>query len=204
MDRQWGEKPLPFLAVGRVKDGVTLAWETTAKDDTHKEQTKDVFTKLLQAASNKLAKGQRTRLQWNEGSVCCIMDQKGILLYCVVTSLLTYPERLAYQLLYDLQQDVQRLDNVETAKENALNETLGGRMRELIAKYEDSSRWPHAINVNRTSVQSESSLQQPSAISLQARNARRHKMMIGIAAVLAGIIILIIVFANLGKGKKKE
>ena len=100
---------------------------------------------FLQASSQKLAAGQRTRLQWNNGSawppavqrlnmkvvvglsdpkqVCCLMDEQARLLYCVasasladialeltlrcsvwheVTSLLTYPERQAYQLLYGL------------------------------------------------------------------------------------------------------
>merc|ERR1719401_1230074 len=94
--------PLPFIAVGRVSDTVTLASFATDDSAPQTAQTKEVFRKLLAAAASKLSPGQRTRLQWNDGSVCCLMDPKGELLYCVVTSLLTYPERLAYQLLYDV------------------------------------------------------------------------------------------------------
>merc|ERR1712228_1123229 len=146
-----------------------------------------VFTKLLQAAATKLAKGQRTRLQWNEGSVCCMMDQKGLLLYCAVTSLLTYPERLAYQLLYDFATEVQKLEGVEVVEENALNDVLNSRMRELVEKYQDPSMFHQQM-----SMQSAKSATPPEGMStpfnptaaISVRDARKKKMMIyGIAGV---------------------
>mmetsp|Transcript_111108 Transcript_111108/g.313470 ORF Transcript_111108/g.313470 Transcript_111108/m.313470 type:complete len:248 (+) Transcript_111108:94-837(+) len=139
----WGTPALPFLAVGRVQDGVILAYYNILETEQQKELNKDVFRKLLTAASTKLKSGQRTRLQWNDGSVCCLMDQQGALLYCVVTTLLTYPERLAYQLLYDFVVAVQQQSNLEAVPENALNEVLRPRMEELVKQYEDPKNFPH-------------------------------------------------------------
>ncbi|CAJ1345202.1 unnamed protein product [Effrenium voratum] len=85
----WGGSNLPFLAVGRVKDSVTLAYYIDPENVEQQEQTQEVFQKLLkargwlswdwpvsqrredqsaEASSQKLAAGQRTRLQWNNGS----------------------------------------------------------------------------------------------------------------------------------------
>ncbi|CAE8644669.1 unnamed protein product, partial [Polarella glacialis] len=64
-------------------DSVTLAFYIATDTAEQREQTHDIFKKLLAASQKKLAAGQRTRLQWNDGSVCCLMDQKGALLYCV-------------------------------------------------------------------------------------------------------------------------
>merc|ERR1719203_290925 len=109
----WG-KALPFLAVGRVKDAVTLASYSDTETVQQREQTEDIFKKLLSAARQKLKPGQRTRLQWNDGSVCCLMDQQGALLYCVVTSFMEYPERFAYQLLQELMAAAQQVENIQT------------------------------------------------------------------------------------------
>jgi hypothetical protein len=140
----WGDKALPFLAVGRVKDGVTLASHFDSVTDEQKEQVKGVFKKLLQSGRDKFQVGQRIRLQWDSGSVCCFMDNQGTLLYCVVTSVITYPERLAYQLLYDLVVSMQALGEsaTEHATENSLNTTLKGKMRELVIMYEDPNNFP--------------------------------------------------------------
>merc|ERR1712113_838603 len=113
----------------------------------------DVFKKLLAAAASKLSAGQRTRLQWNDGSVCCLMDSKGENLYCVVTSLLTYPERLAYQLLYDLVAQASQEPDLATAPEHGLNERLQPKMKEMVKYYEDAKNFPQfALGVSRDSV----------------------------------------------------
>mmetsp|Transcript_83077 Transcript_83077/g.185439 ORF Transcript_83077/g.185439 Transcript_83077/m.185439 type:complete len:197 (-) Transcript_83077:195-785(-) len=135
------DNALPFLAVGRVKDAVTLAYYYSGSGE-QEEQTRDVFRKLLQAASAKLTKGQRTRLQWNDGSVCCLMDDQGALLYCLVTSLLTYPEMLAYQLLYDLRAKVMQLQELETSPADSFNSALRPIMRDLVTRYEDPGNFP--------------------------------------------------------------
>ncbi|CAK0841642.1 unnamed protein product [Prorocentrum cordatum] len=98
-----------------------------------------IFKKLLAAAKKRLAPNEKLRLSWNEGSVCCLMDREGVLVYCVVTSLVTYPERLAYQLLYDLVVAVNALDQSEVLQcgENALTGKLMQRMKELVKQYED-------------------------------------------------------------------
>merc|ERR1719203_2338213 len=121
---------LPFLAFGRVKDCTVLSYYINTDADAE-DKTMDVFKKLLAAAASKLSAGQRTRLQWNDGSVCCLMDSKGENLYCVVTSLLTYPERLAYQLLYDLVAQASQDQTLATAGERELQTKLEPKMRAL-------------------------------------------------------------------------
>jgi len=130
-------KALPFLAVGRVQDAVALATQSETETTQQKEQTEEIFGKLLNAARQKLKPGQRTRLQWNDGSVCCLMDQQGAFLYCLVTAFIEYPERFAYQLLQEFMGFVQQIENVHSEVELGLNEALRPRMRELLLKYED-------------------------------------------------------------------
>jgi len=150
----WGNKMLPFLAVGRVKDATMLACHINTESDAE-DKTMDVFKKLLAAAASKLSAGQRTRLQWNDGSVCCLMDSKGENLYCVVTSLLTYPERLAYQLLYDLVAQASTEPDLATAEENSLNDRLGPKMKDLVTYYEDAKNFPQfALGMSRESLSS--------------------------------------------------
>merc|ERR1740121_13051 len=138
----------------------------------------DVFTKLLAAAASKLSAGQRTRLQWNDGSVCCLMDPKGELLYCVVTSLLTYPERLAYQLLYDLQAQTTQETDLETSQEDDLMARLEPKMKDLVKYYEDSSNFPQfALGMSRDSVSSNQS--SPSMTGGAPETGRSKGVMIG-------------------------
>lgn len=187
---------LPFIAVGRVKDGVILAYHSAADMDEQRELHKDVFRKLLGAAATKLAHGQRTRLQWNEGSVCCLMDQQGALLYCAMTTLLTYPERLAYQLLYDLVVAVQQLGGAETTSEEGLNEALMPRMRELVNQYEDPNNFP-SLQVAMDKINQPPSFDAGHSgggahFDAQMRDARKSRMIkfIVFAAVLICIILL--------------
>lgn len=129
---------LPFLAVGRVQGAVPLAYY--ASDDPNGQLAKpaqDVFNKLLAAASQKLQAGQRTRLAWNDGSVCCLMDSEGAYLYCVVTEQLSYPEKLAYQLLYDLIVVVEQEGDLSAMQEHGLQDKLNVQMRGLVKKFED-------------------------------------------------------------------
>lgn len=202
MPEGWGDKMLPFLAVGRVKDNVTLAFYIATDTEEQREQTKDVFRKLLAAASSKLQAGQRTRLQWNDGSVCCLMDQQGALLYCVVTSLLTYPERLAYQLLYDLVVAVQQLSGLETAAEHALNDQLQPRMRELILQYEDPKNFPQ-MQMALGAGGRESGLGPMTQDAVQANaNARNRKYLVYclLSLVILAVIIVVIVASVSGGG----
>lgn len=130
---------LPFVAVGRVEDGKTLAHHVI--DDA--EKAKDfqaIFRKLLLVASQKLQPGQRLRLQWEIGSVCCFREQAGKLVYCVVTAQLHYPEDLAYNLLEELAAAVQQEDlQYTTCPEDGLQDDLQPRMAEMIGRYEAST-----------------------------------------------------------------
>merc|ERR550532_1053971 len=159
----WGSKMLCFLAVGRVKDTVTLASFAADEADAQTAHTKDVFRKLLAASASKLSAGQRTRLQWNDGSVCCLMDSKGENLYCVVTSLLTYPERLAYQLLYDLVAQASQEPDLATAPEHGLNERLQPKMKDIVLYYEDAKNFPQFALALGSGVSRESMATTPSS-----------------------------------------
>lgn len=138
------EKNLPFMAVGRLQDEITLAsypaTGASSEQETDAASPSVVFGKLLKAAKKKLRKGEKTRLQWNDGSVCCILDMKGELLYCVVTTELSYPEKLAYGCLRDLEKQVAVLDTTGdlTASQQA---EMVAWMKEICNRYEDREQW---------------------------------------------------------------
>eukprot|EP00930_Biecheleria_cincta_P000572 TRINITY_DN10127_c0_g1_i1.p1 TRINITY_DN10127_c0_g1~~TRINITY_DN10127_c0_g1_i1.p1 ORF type:complete len:225 (+),score=37.42 TRINITY_DN10127_c0_g1_i1:171-845(+) len=189
----WGDGALPFLAVGRVKDGVTLAYSIGTDIKEQQEQTQDVFRKLLKVSATKLSPGQRTRLQWNDGSVCCVMDQQGYLLYCVVTATLNYPERLAYQLLYDLEKKVKSIKGIDDASENSLNEPLEDSMRSLVTQYEDPKGFPQLASAISTGDAGRANhVVQPydEAREIQEGNSRKVKMIIAVSVIVFIIILL--------------
>merc|ERR1719422_383080 len=97
---------------------------------------------LLEAAASHLKAGQRTRLPWANGSVCCLMDSTGDYLYCLVTSVVTYPEKLAYRLLYDLVGTASKIPDLENYPENGLTEELLPKMKELVLHYQDTKEFP--------------------------------------------------------------
>mmetsp|Transcript_86399 Transcript_86399/g.241698 ORF Transcript_86399/g.241698 Transcript_86399/m.241698 type:complete len:173 (-) Transcript_86399:96-614(-) len=138
-------KALPYLAVGRVRDTTTLASCSFIDVEEQRTKTEDIFKKLLAAAQQKLKPGQRTRLQWNDGSVCCLMDQQGEYLYCVVNSFMEYPEHYAYQLLQECLAAVQKIptDTLRSAKEGGLSEVMKPKMVQLMAKYEEPTNFDH-------------------------------------------------------------
>jgi len=199
----WGDGALPFLAVGRVKDGVTLAYSIGTDSKEQQEQTQEVFRKLLKVSATKLTSGQRTRLQWNDGSVCCLMDQQGSLLYCVVTATLNYPERLAYQLLYELEKKVKSIEGIDDASEHSLNLQLEDDMRNLVMQYEDPKSFPQLASSAITS--GDAGRANPNVQpyddtrEMQEGNSRKVKMIIGVA-----VVILIIVFFFSGSSSVKK
>jgi hypothetical protein len=132
-----GAGRLPYLAFGRVTDHVVLASLCTMQEE--KEKIEDIFKRLLEASRQKLASGQRQRLQWNSGSVCCLLDSQGICLYSLVTESVDYPERLAFSLLQEFMQDVQLAHGaqLESAGPYSLNKPMHPRMQELLTHYED-------------------------------------------------------------------
>eukprot|EP00438_Fugacium_kawagutii_P019948 Skav226911 [mRNA] locus=scaffold1147:9895:15585:+ [translate_table: standard] len=195
----WGTGHLPFLAVGRVQDSITLAYYIENVDTEQQDQTQEVFQKLLKASSSKLAAGQRTRLQWNNGAVSCLMDEQARLLYCVVTSSLSYPERSAYQLLYDLRADVEgdKSIDLESLTEHSLNDKFQDRMRELVQRYErmqDDKR--ASVNVTRITdnEMSNDPLYSRAGRELQSANGKKWILLI----ILVAIIILVIIWACSG------
>ncbi|CEM23192.1 unnamed protein product [Vitrella brassicaformis CCMP3155] len=102
------QRNLQFLGIGRIRDAAVLASRCEVPDSKWRSETEAVFVKLLEAAKLKLGPSQRQRLQWNDGLVCCLVDNAGILLYCVVISNMEYPERHAFALLADLMSEIQQ------------------------------------------------------------------------------------------------
>jgi len=101
--------------------------------------------------------------------------------------LLTYPERLAYQLLYDLVVAAQCLGNVDSANEHALNDQLQPKMRELMQNYSNPEIIPRmTCNID---------MQQP------ARKSRKS-MLLGLIGfvLLVAIIIAAVVMINQNSG----
>lgn len=134
-----GDGGLPYVAFGRLSDHTILASHCTLDDQEQATQIEDIFRRLLEASRQKLASGQRQRLQWNAGSVCCLLDQEGICLYCLVTESVNYPEKLAFQLLQELSQDVQmeHKGQMVSAGPYSLNKPMKQRMQELLQQFED-------------------------------------------------------------------
>ncbi|CAK9012792.1 unnamed protein product [Durusdinium trenchii] len=199
--QSWGASHLPFLAVGRVKDSITLAYYIETDNAEQQEQTQEVFQKLLKASSQKLAAGQRTRLQWNNGSVCCLMDEQARLLYCVVTSSLSYPERQAYQLLYDFRGLVERdnTNELDESEAHSLNDKLEAPMRELVKKYENVQDG----KMSTTNIPDTSSAPLNHQ-DLQAANGKKWILLVAVA-----VVIILILYFMFGRGssdssEKKE
>merc|ERR1719323_484925 len=119
------DRPLPFLAVGRIQDQVILAcWVSADIPDQFEQETKGIFVKLLGAAAEKLSPGQKMRFTWNEGCVCVYKDEQSHLLYGLITALQSYPETYAFQALYDLKTAVAKVGDVDHVGESGLNEQL--------------------------------------------------------------------------------
>jgi len=178
----WQNRMLSFLAVGRVKDSTVLASYVNESLDPE-GKTKDIFQKLLAAAAVKLSAGQRTRLQWGDGSVCCLMDGKGENLYCVVTALLSYPERLAYELLYALQKAADEQDLVG-APAGGLQDSLGPQMKDMVTHYEDAKNFPQfaiAMTGSRTSLDTS----QPAVVPSEGGGSG--------AKILIAVVVLLLV-----------
>eukprot|EP00927_Polykrikos_kofoidii_P075295 TRINITY_DN71430_c0_g1_i1.p1 TRINITY_DN71430_c0_g1~~TRINITY_DN71430_c0_g1_i1.p1 ORF type:complete len:214 (+),score=43.78 TRINITY_DN71430_c0_g1_i1:88-729(+) len=199
----WGSPAIPFLGVGRVEDTVILASFSGAQSEEQKELHRDVFRKLLKAASVKLGKTHRTRLQWNEGSVCILMDQQGALLYCAVTDQLAYPERMAYQLLFDLVVAVQQLKCTDRPEEDGLNEALLPRMKALVSHYEDPANFPQLrtamerISIGGSHAPMEGHMAGGHFVSEAARLSARRGMTMRNKAIVFVIVLLLIVIALL-------
>lgn len=90
---------VPFLAVGRVTDGIPLAFDLAKA----KRDQLSVLRKLLSAAGTKLEGGQRTTLLWGEDCVSILMDGTGELLLCAFLDKAWFSEQKAYGMLYALQ-----------------------------------------------------------------------------------------------------
>merc|ERR1719203_518199 len=92
----------------------------------------DIFRTLLVAARAKLSPGQQKRLQWNSQSVFSFPGLQGKYLFCLVASSMVYPDRLAFELLQELEARVAEEDDLDTVEENGANDRLMDSMTELV------------------------------------------------------------------------
>lgn len=128
---------VPFLGLGRARGCVTLAFCCVTDDEKQSTDCESTFKKLLGTVQTKRMKaGQRTRLQWNACSICCLVDQQGEYLAVAVTSSLEYPERVAYQMLQELLTFSFKVEAMDSAGHLELNDVIVPHMKELMAKYE--------------------------------------------------------------------
>lgn len=176
-------KELPFLAVGRAEDAVTLASYSLCEKEEERRAIEEIFTKLLSAAKRKLKPDQRTRLQWNGGSVCCHMDAKGELLYCLVTSSISYPEKHAYRLIAEFMQVISKsyASDIAEMQEGGLTKALQKQMSQLLEKYETMaqeesslSKAQQAVNVVQSTMRENYNIQMTNlgdAKEMEARTA---------------------------------
>mmetsp|Transcript_55037 Transcript_55037/g.131159 ORF Transcript_55037/g.131159 Transcript_55037/m.131159 type:complete len:241 (-) Transcript_55037:8-730(-) len=150
---RYGEAKLPFVAVGRLTDNGVVACYSPCSSH---QEFQDLFEKVLKAAPEKLSPGGKIKLQWSTGGVCCYMDPEGKLLYCLVTALLTYPERLAFQLLSDLRASIVQGEASQTLTvASGSCPELVPRMKELISHYEDPANFaPDASGRSNSSMRS--------------------------------------------------
>lgn len=121
-----------FMGVGRVSDGVPLAWlqRDGAETQTDLEEPIDIFRKLLAAAGVMMQPGQRTTLQWKAYVFCCAMGASGDTLAAVVTSS-TDREVSVYQMLQEFHTSALQGDGWKTVGEGGLNIKLMPMMAQI-------------------------------------------------------------------------
>jgi len=138
------EDLLPFLAVGRVKDAAVVAVHSTMAERS-KDGCMDVFKKLLGVASKKLKADEKTKLSWEGNLLLVWVDQQADFLYMAMSASPKYPERLAYQLLSELDPQVSEVAGIQDADRVEL-ETHGKKFAQLLKnladKYQDASYFP--------------------------------------------------------------
>lgn len=126
---------LPFMAIGRIKDGVRLAYHIEQCMACRQQGLLQEFAKLLA----KPRPVERLRRDWDHGSFLCLLDIEAGLLYCVFASTTVFPEGLAEQILAELRQDSNGL-NTRAVGEDGLKATLELKMKNLLAHYSETAR----------------------------------------------------------------
>lgn len=140
------------------------------------------------------------------------MDQQQMLLYCVVTATLHYPEQPAYRLLNELMGIVQRLPDLDTASEGSLNQQLHPEMQQLLNQYETAG------DVEDNDVESgvrggmgatSSQMVQPKMVSsarevtIPQQGNRQMMIYAGLASVVVLLLLIVIIaYANRSSGDK--
>jgi hypothetical protein len=194
---------LTFIAVGRIADQPVASYchdPGEGKDD----QYGDIFAKILGAAAQKMKPGARQRLQWGEGSICCVVDPQGHMLYCVYTSSLTYPENLAYDLLSDVMAAVVSDPNYSRAEGDIDTVALKRKMKELVCKYEDPQN--PDLQHEAPARQSKISISRATDRDFGATGQRRSGFglpQIVIAVVIVAAVIGIVVYLR-SRGSESE
>jgi len=184
---------LPFIAVGRVREAITLAHMIVSDSAEQREQVEGIFTKLLKAAKHKLNPGERTRLHWKGGSVVCLMDPRGVMLYCVITASVDYPEKLVYALLQEFMASVSALECALESDSHGLQDALSDKMEELLAKYEDEEAFQQGMCAPAQSngcgvIESSSSVQDVPELAMH--RSRRWKIyLLGAIIVFVGCLL---------------
>lgn len=130
---------LTFIAFGRVRDGTLLGLYSHDSARAEKSHTTETFNKILHAAKVRLRPGGRQKLMWGNQTVSIMVNHPaGDLLYGVVSTCPNYPERLQYQLLNELADEVESTmssEKIDSAPTLSLNHSVD--LSKLLDKYQD-------------------------------------------------------------------
>eukprot|EP01066_Platyproteum_vivax_P002867 Platyproteum_vivax@DN1360_c0_g1_i1.p1 len=139
---------LQFLAFGRISDSCILALhsEWGGKQEHVAIET---FVKLMGAAQAKMNPGQRQRLQWNDNSICILMDHTQKYLCGLIATSKSYPDKYAFQLVTQFMEEVLEKSEalVDVVQAYGLSLEYKDRMKELLSEYDDPNKFDSLYKV---------------------------------------------------------
>ncbi|KAM3142593.1 hypothetical protein pb186bvf_005252 [Paramecium bursaria] len=125
---------LKFIAVYKISTLKLVCYQFS--DTKEEDQIKNESSKVaIQIKSINLNQEERQKINTNNGSWFCRSDDKD-LTYLILT-VSTYPERHAYGLITELQNEFAKLGNYQSQDEASLKLHIKRPMKELCTKYND-------------------------------------------------------------------
>ncbi|KAH0476339.1 MAG: hypothetical protein KVP17_003544 [Porospora cf. gigantea B] len=134
---------LSFIGVGRVRDHLLIASQFDRMLSSEKSEIEEAFTGHLSAASGRITPGGRDKRPFKDGTFFLLADRELQFLYGVLVSNKTYPERVAYQVLQEVQQAIRRADDCPTLnsidRHNGLTRYIRQDLRQCMEKYDNAA-----------------------------------------------------------------
>ncbi|KAH0479746.1 MAG: uncharacterized protein KVP18_001074 [Porospora cf. gigantea A] len=134
---------LSFIGVGRVRDHLLLALQFDRMHSSEKTEIEEAFAGHLSAASGRITPGGRDKRPFKDGTFFLLADRELTCVYGVLVNNKTYPERVAYQVLQEVQQCIRRADDCPTlnsiSHHNGLTRYIRQDLRQLMEKYDNAA-----------------------------------------------------------------